>query len=65
MSLSTSEKQLIMFIRDLGWGEVEIRVEKGKPVLICEAIRTFKLLEQSVNAETSTKKTKGRLTAFK
>jgi len=54
-----------MFIRDLGWGEVEIRIEEGKPVLICEAIRTFKLVEQSVDVQPPTKKTKGRLTVFK
>lgn len=45
-SLTNREKQLIQFIRELGWGEAKIRVENGQPVLIYEAIRTFKLEEQ-------------------
>ena len=65
MSLNNSEKQLILFLRDLEWGEVKVRVEEGKPVMICEAIKTFKLVEQSVDVQTSVKKTKGRLTVFK
>jgi len=45
LSLNNREKQLIKFIRELGWGEVKVRVENGTPVLIYEAIRTFKLEE--------------------
>lgn len=41
--LSNREKQLIKFIRELGWGEVRIRVENGQPVLIYEAIKTVRL----------------------
>ncbi|TYO95934.1 transketolase [Desulfallas thermosapovorans] len=62
MPLDKSEKQLIKFIRDLGWGEVNVRVEEGKPVLICEAIRTFKLEEQPVEIQQPRKK--GRMTFF-
>lgn len=47
-ALTNREKQLIIFIRELGWGEVRIRVENGQPVLIYEAIKTVKLEEQSV-----------------
>jgi len=36
-----------MFIRELGWGEVKVRIENGKPTLIYEAIRTYKLEERS------------------
>lgn len=43
MPLTSAEKQLIKFLRAIGWGEVRVRIENGKPVLICEAIRTFKL----------------------
>ncbi|MEW6725865.1 transketolase [Desulforudis sp. 1088] len=41
--ITNREKQLLLFIRQLGWGEVKIRVENGQPVVIYEAIRTFKL----------------------
>lgn len=44
--LTNRERLLIMFIRQLGWGEVKIRVENGQPVLIQEAIRTYKLEEE-------------------
>ncbi len=43
MSPNGTEMQLIRFIRAIGWGEVMVRIESGKPVLICEAVRTFKL----------------------
>lgn len=46
--LTNREKQLILFMRELGWGEVRIRVENGQPVLIYEAIKTVKLEEQPV-----------------
>lgn len=45
--LTNRERQLIQFIRELGWGEVRLRVENGQPVLIYEAIKTVKLEEQS------------------
>ncbi|MEW5763008.1 MAG: hypothetical protein AB1776_07390 [Bacillota bacterium] len=45
--LTNREKQLILFIRQLGWGEVKIRVENGQPVVIQEAIRTYKLEEET------------------
>lgn len=41
--LSSKEKQLILFIRELGWGDIKIRVENSQPVLIYEAIKTIKL----------------------
>ncbi|MDQ7791799.1 MAG: hypothetical protein RDV00_06745 [Clostridia bacterium] len=41
--VTNQEMQLLLFIHQLGWGEVRIRVENGKPVLIYAAIRTFKL----------------------
>jgi hypothetical protein len=47
-ALTNRERQLIIFMRELGWGEVRIRVENGQPVLIYEAIKTVKLEEQSV-----------------
>lgn len=47
--LSSREKQLIKFIRELGWGEVRIRVENGQPVLIYEAIKTVRLDDQGPN----------------
>lgn len=48
--ISNREKQLIKFIRELGWGEVRIRVENGQPVLIYEAIKTVRLDDQGPNA---------------
>lgn len=47
-SLTNREKQLVLFMRELGWGEVRVRVENGQPVLIYEAIKTVKLEEQPV-----------------
>lgn len=46
--LTNRERQLILFMRELGWGEVKIRVENGQPVLIYEAIKTLKLEEQTI-----------------
>jgi len=57
-NLSHREKQLIMFIRQLGWGEVRIRVENGQPVLIYEAIKTLRLEDTPVSSPVR-KKTKG------
>lgn len=57
--LSSREKQLIKFIRELGWGEVRIRVENGQPVLIYEAIKTVRLDDQGPNVP---RKTAGRKT---
>ncbi|MEW6275540.1 MAG: hypothetical protein AB1556_10590 [Bacillota bacterium] len=50
-SLTNREKQLILFMRELGWGEVRVRVENGQPVLIYEAIKTVKLEEQPRRVE--------------
>lgn len=47
LNLTKREMQLIRFIRELGWGEIRLRVENGQPVLIYEAIRTVKLEEES------------------
>jgi len=44
--LSNREKQIIQFIREMGWGDLKIRVENGQPVLIYEAIKTIKLEEE-------------------
>lgn len=44
--LTGREKQLIKFLRELGWGDVKIRVENGQPVMIYEAVKTFRLEEQ-------------------
>jgi len=41
--LTYKEKQLVRFIRELGWGDMKIRVENGQPVLIYEAVRTIRL----------------------
>lgn len=46
--LTGREKQLLEFIRQLGWGEIMLRVEDGQPILICEAIRTHKLMDKEV-----------------
>jgi len=48
-SLSNKEKQLIQFIRELGWGDMKIRVENGQPVLIYEAIKTIRLEDKPLN----------------
>jgi len=41
--ITPQEEKLINFLRQVGWGEVVLRVSEGKPVLICEAIRTHRL----------------------
>jgi hypothetical protein len=41
--LTNKEKQLILFIRELGWGDMKVRVENGQPVLIYEAVKTIRL----------------------
>jgi len=41
--LNGREQQLLLFIRQLGWGDVRIRIENGQPVVIYEAIKTLKL----------------------
>ncbi|MDD4238009.1 MAG: hypothetical protein PHT62_05585 [Desulfotomaculaceae bacterium] len=46
--LSNREKQIIQFIREMGWGDIKIRVENGQPVLIYEAIKTIKLDDEPV-----------------
>lgn len=48
--ITNREKQLVLFIRQLGWGEVKIRVENGQPVVIYEAIRTCKLDENGTTS---------------
>ncbi len=57
-NMSHREKQLISFLRKLGWGEVRIRVENGQPVLIYEAIKTFRLEDGPVSTP-ARKKPKG------
>ncbi|MFZ5650001.1 MAG: hypothetical protein ACOY4I_03990 [Bacillota bacterium] len=57
-SLSNKEKQLIQFIRELGWGDMKIRVENGQPVLIYEAIKTIKLEDKPLNQGSTHKKAK-------
>lgn len=58
LPLNNREKQLIKFIRELGWGEVKVRIENGKPVLIYEAIKTLKLEEQPLEEKKPTVKSK-------
>ncbi len=41
--LTVREWRLLKFIRQLGWGEVRVRVENGQPVVVYEAVRTCKL----------------------
>lgn len=41
--ITNKESFLIKFIREMGWGEVRIRVENGQPILIYEAIKAKKL----------------------
>lgn len=44
--LSSKEKQLIRFMREIGWGDMKIRVENGQPVLIYEAVKTIRLEDE-------------------
>lgn len=43
--LTGRERQLLFFLRELGWGEVKVRVENGQPVVVYEAIKTCRLSE--------------------
>lgn len=45
-SITNRERKLILFLRQMGWGEVKLRVENGQPVVIYEAIRTVRLEEK-------------------
>ncbi|MBO8128322.1 MAG: hypothetical protein H0Z39_03870 [Peptococcaceae bacterium] len=45
-NLTSREKKLIYFLRQMGWGEVKLRVENGQPVVVYEAIRTVRLEEK-------------------
>jgi hypothetical protein len=54
--LSNKEKQLFQFIRELGWGDMKIRVENGQPVLIYEAIKTIKLEDKPLHQGSANKK---------
>ncbi len=44
-SLSESERSLIYYIRKLKWGNLEILVQNGKPVLIKQMLRTIRLID--------------------
>jgi len=54
-NITNREKKLILFLRQMGWGEVRIRVENGQPVVIYEAIRTVRLEEKSNGSKKNTK----------
>lgn len=43
--LTGRERQLLSFLRELGWGVAKVRVENGQPVVIFEAVKTCKLVE--------------------
>jgi len=51
LQVTEQEKELILFMRQLAWGELKVRVENGDPVLIYEAIRTLKLGEKNKGTE--------------
>lgn len=55
--LSNKEKQLILFIRELGWGDMKIRIENGEPVLIYEAIKTIRLDDKPLSQKNKAKAT--------
>ena len=61
-TLTNREKQLILFLRQLEWGEVRVRVENGQPVLIYEAIRTMKLDEGDIDVKKPSNKITGLIT---
>lgn len=54
--LSSREKQVIQFIREMGWGDIKIRVENGQPVLIYECVKTIKLEEEPTQQRKSYQK---------
>ena len=39
-----AEQKLILFIREIGFGEVQIKVQNGLPVLVIKTIESRKLL---------------------
>lgn len=41
--LDQAEKNLILYMRQLGWGKIEIEIREGIPVLIIKTIETIKL----------------------
>ena len=41
--VSEQEVNLIKFLRDLGYGNVEVTVQDGRPILIKQAIKSVKL----------------------
>lgn len=56
--MTSREKKLILFLREMGWGEVKLRVENGQPAVIYEAIRTVRLEETPVDNDKKRKKRK-------
>ncbi len=49
--MTPQEEKLIKFLRQVGWGEVRLRVSEGQPVLIYEAIRTHRLEKAEQNKQ--------------
>lgn len=63
--LSNKEKQLVLFIREFGWGDMKIRVENGEPVLIYEAVKTIRLDDKPLNLKNTRQRNDGDATIKK
>ncbi|MBE0467634.1 MAG: hypothetical protein IBX71_10490 [Candidatus Desulforudis sp.] len=44
--LTDREKRLLFFLRQIGWGDVKIKVENGQPVVVYQTITNHKLTEE-------------------
>jgi hypothetical protein len=45
ITLSGAEKRLILIIRELEWGNLELLVQNSKPVLVKQMMKTIKLID--------------------
>jgi len=47
-SLTANEQNLIYYIRKLQWGNLEVLVQKGCPVMIKQMVKTIKLIDHRI-----------------
>lgn len=45
VAVNAEESRLIDYIRRLQWGEIKIKVKRGKPVMVQESLRETKLTD--------------------
>lgn len=51
LQLTEREKMLVVFLRQLGWGDVKITVQKGQPMVVSQTISNYKLGQETQEGE--------------